>query len=490
MSVVPAVRIRPINERPERNDRQYVLYWMIANRRLSSNFALQYAIERAREWQKPLIILEALRCDYRWASDRLHRFVIDGMAGHARALAGSPVTYWPYIESSIGAGKGLLAALARDACLVVTDDFPSFFLPRMVAAAGSRIDARLEAVDSNGILPVRGTDKVFLTAYSFRSYMQGALRAQLSSWPAAIRWDDLPRCGPLPVDLQERWPATPLARLEEPAELVASLPIDHSVPAVDTRGGATAGRAALKRFVDDRLDRYIDDASHPDADGTSGLSPYLHFGHVSSHEVFDAVMNATGWTSRKLGAGKRGQREGWWGVPRGAEAFLDQLVTWREVGFNMCALRPDDYDQYSSLPAWARTTLGNHAGDPRTTQYSRDQFMSGATHDRVWNAAQTELARTGTCHNYMRMLWGKKILEWTRSPEEALETMIEIMNRLALDGRNPNSYSGYGWTLGRYDRPWGPERPIFGSVRYMSSDNTVRKLKVKRYLERWNESLF
>jgi deoxyribodipyrimidine photo-lyase len=316
--------------------------------------------------------------------------------------------------------------------------------------------------------------------------VQGAIRDQLSSWPQPIAFDKLPGCPPLAVDVQERWPATPTVLLDDPASLVAPLPIDHSVPAVEVRGGSAAARAVLNRFITQRLGRYVEDHSHPDREGTSGLSPYLHFGQLSAHEVFDAVMNAEGWTSRRLGSGKRGQREGWWGVSANAEGFLDQLVTWRELGFNLCALRPADYDQYSSLPSWARGTLEKHATDTRVHRYSRDEFMNAATHDRVWNAAQNELSTSGTCHNYMRMVWGKKILEWTRSPEEALDTMIEVMNCLALDGRDPNSYSGYGWALGRYDRPWGPEREIFGTVRYMSSENTVRKLKMKQYLEKWS----
>jgi deoxyribodipyrimidine photo-lyase len=483
---VPATRVRAVNDLQARPTAAYVLYWMTAYRRLTSNFALQHAVDQASEWGKPLIILEALRCDYRWASDRLHQFAIDGMAEHAQALEGSPARYLPYVEPERGAGKGMLARLAADACLVVTDDFPAFFLPRMVAAAGRRIGARLEAVDSNGILPARATEKVFLTAHSFRSYVQGALRDQLGSWPKAIAFGDLPVCPPLPADVHARWPVTPRVVLDEPARLLAALPLDHSVGAAAIRGGATAGRATLQRFITQGLGRYVEDHTHPDSEGTSGLSPYLHFGHVSTHEVFDAVMNAEGWTSRRLGAGKRGQREGWWGVSANAEGFLDQLVTWRELGFNMCALRPDDYDRYSSLPAWARATLETHAADPRSHRYSRQEFMNAATHDPVWNAAQTELAMSGTCHNYMRMLWGKKILEWTRSPEEALDTMIEVMNRFALDGRDPNSWSGYGWTLGRYDRPWGPEREVFGTVRYMSSANTLKKLRMKRYLQKWS----
>ena len=193
-------------------------------------------------------------------------------------------------------------------------------------------------------------------------------------------------------------------------------------------------------------------------------------------------MTQEGWTQRKLKASGGGKREGWWGTSRGAEAFLDELVTWRELGYNMCALR-DDYDRYESLPEWARSTLEAHARDRRPSRYTLAQFESASTHDPLWNAAQRQLVREGRLHNYLRMLWGKKILEWSRSPRQALETMIHLNNKYALDGRDPNSYSGIFWCLGRYDRPWGPERPIFGTVRYMSSENTARKLSVKEYLQ-------
>ena len=148
-------------------------------------------------------------------------------------------------------------------------------------------------------------------------------------------------------------------------------------------------------------------------------------------------------------------------------------------------LHRDDYDRYVSLPNWARETLEAHRADQRPYLYTMAQFEAAATHDRLWNAAQNQLVRTGTLHNYLRMLWGKKILEWTTGPEEALEIMIELNNKYALDGRDPNSYSGIFWTLGRYDRAWGPVRPVFGKVRYMSSVNTARKVRLKEYLRRY-----
>jgi len=485
---IPVSRLRALNDRDIRPTGRHVLYWMTAYRRLRANFALQRAVEVARDLGVPLVILEALRCDYRWASDRLHGFVIDGMAEHARMLKQEPVTYVPYVEPSRGAGQGLVEALAADACLVVTDDFPCFFLPRMALAAAGRVEVRLESVDSNGLLPMRQTDRTFLTAFSFRAHMQKTLRHALAEWPAEIDLTDLPKPRPLPAAIRERWPATPRASLESPGRLLASLPIDHSVPATRTRGGPTSARTALDRFVREALPRYGDDRNHPDLDGTSRLSPYLHFGHVSSHEIFEAVMSSERWTSRKLASPAGGKREGWWGTSASAEGFLDQLVTWRELGFNMCATRPHDYWRYDSLPDWARATLAEHTVDPREHLYTRADFESARTHDEIWNAAQRQLVRDGWMHNYLRMLWGKKILEWTPSPQEALETMIEIMNKYALDGRNPNSYTGYFWTLGRYDRPWGPERPVFGTIRYMSSESTRRKLKIKQFLKTYGES--
>lgn len=484
MVSTPLVRIRTLNDRPVRADGAYVLYWMTSYRRLSSNFALQRAVEVAREIGRPLIILEALRCDYLWASDRLHQFVIEGMGEHARALRDGPVRYYPYLEPASGAGRGLVERLAQEAAVVVTDDYPCFFIPRMLARAAERLTARLEAVDSNGLLPMRAEARTFVTALSFRAYLQRALPARLGDWPAPIDLTNLPASPTAlpPDDVLRRWPATPLVDLERAGRLCACLPIDHGVTPALAHGGQRAARAALDRFIHDRLAAYAEAHNHPDHHGTSGLSPWLHFGHISAQEVFEAVMTAERWTSRKLARSGGGKRAGWWGTSASAEAFLDQLVTWRELGFNMCATRPEDYASVASLPAWALATLGFHARDPRPHHYSLEAFEGAETHDEVWNAAQRQLLRDGWMHGYLRMLWGKKILEWTREPREALDTMIALMDKHALDGRDPNSYAGYGWTLGRYDRPWGPERPIFGTVRYMSSANTVRKLRMRKYL--------
>jgi deoxyribodipyrimidine photo-lyase len=250
-------------------------------------------------------------------------------------------------------------------------------------------------------------------------------------------------------------------------------------------GGSIAAEKTLERFIDRGLSAYATDRNQPEREVTSNLSPYLHFGHISAHRVFEELTKAQQWTPEKVSNKANGSSSGWWGTSEAAESFLDELITWRELGYNMCWQR-DDYDQYESLPDWAQETLAEHAGDERPHVYSLAEFEAAQTHDELWNAAQRQLVREGRLHNYLRMLWGKKILHWAKSPREALDIMIELNNKYAVDGRDPNSYSGIFWVLGRYDRPWGPERSIFGKIRYMSSESTARKVRVQGYIQKYS----
>lgn len=481
---VAAERLRAVNAAPLRPERDFVVYWMTANRRVRWNHALERAVELARELARPLVILEALRVGYPYASDRLHAFVLAGMADNLVRLQGRAVHYHPYVERAAGEGKGLLAALGARACAVVTDDYPTFFLPAMVAAAGARLDVRLEMVDASCLYPFRLAGKAFITAYLLRRQLQRHLPAWLDRLPAPdpLARLRLPRLEALPSALTRRWPAASAAQLADPAALAAALPIDHAVPPAG-RGGSVAAEARLARFLAHGLAGYHEARDEPDQDGASGLSPWLHFGHLSAHQVVAGVLTAQGWTPPLLSPTVNGSREGWWGVSPAAEAFLDQVITWRELGFNWAAHRPD-HREWSSLPAWAQATLGRHAADQRVPCYDVETFRRAATHDPLWNAAQRQLLGEGLIHNTLRMLWGKKILEWSRTPQEALATMLELNDRYALDGRDPNSYTGICWVLGRHDRPWAPERPIFGTVRFMSSQNMARKHGVKGYLAR------
>jgi len=336
---------------------------------------------------------------------------------------GSPVTYVPHVEAQQGDGARALGRLIEQACVIVTDDFPAFEIPLWIERVARRATVLMEKVDSNGLVPMRSTEKVFLTAASFRRYLQQQ-----------------------PAEFPKR---DPLAGLDLPRFILQAGPLalpsalDQTVPAVpEIPGGAAEGRRCLRAFLG---------SDHQ----YSGLSPYIHFGHLSAYEVRLAVAQS-----------RHPHRE----------RFLDQLTTWREIGFNRCALTTD-YDRYESLPQWARQTLERHRVDERPAVYTARQLEHGETHDALWNGAQQELVTRGRIGSYLRMLWGKKILEWSETPEEAFATAIHLNNKYALDGRDPNSYTGIAWTFGRYDRPWGPERPIFGLIRYMSSRNTVIKLR-------------
>lgn len=478
----PDDRVRRLNAAGICPQGQYVLYWMVTARRPSHSFALDHAVAYAKALARPLLIFEPLRIDYPWASARLHAFVVEGMQSNAAAFARTPALYYPYIEPKPGAAKGLLRALAADAAVIVTDDYPSFFIPHMIAAAAQQVQVRIEAVDGNGLLPLsRANGKAFYNAYHFRRFAQRHLAHELARMPRAqpLEGSRLRRLASLPAPVIARWPP---AQLDDPRRLVRALPIDQEVtPVSDLEGGARAAAVVLKRFVDARLSRYARERHHPDAQVASGLSPYLHFGHVGTHAILDALRAPERWDGMPRGLSAGGQRSGFWGLSAAAEAFLEELVTFRELALNTAATLPA-FDRYESLPAWSKRTLDAHAGDPREHCYTREAFEHAATHDRVWNAAQRQLHCEGRIHNHLRMLWGKQILAWSRSPHEALETMIALNNRYALDGRDPNSYAGIFWVLGRYDRPWAPERPVFGCVRPMTSASTERKLRMGNYL--------
>lgn len=485
MSVDP-LRVHALNAQPVREDGEYVLYWMIAARRTRSNPALEHAVVLANAMKLPLVVLEALRCDYPWASDRFHRFVIDGMRDQTSEFAAAGVSYHAYVEPRPGEGKGLLESMAQRAVRVVTDDFPCFFLPRMVEHAAARVGVRMESVDGNGLLPLRAVEKVFPTAYAFRRQLQRVLPEFLQVLPESKPLSRLKAKKALPIraEIKKRWPGVQKTLLSGELPSRQGIPLRADIGPTGVEGGSHAAHARLQGFLATKLSMYGSDRSEVESDVVSGLSPYLHFGHLGPHEVLAALAAQESWSLEKLGPERRGTREGFWGMSSDAEAWIDQWVTWRELGYNFCSKR-SDYAEFESLPAWALATLRKHRTDRRDPSYSLRHFEVGDTHDPLWNAAQGQLVSEGRIHNYLRMLWGKKILEWSKTPEEALDTMIELNNRYALDGRNPNSYSGIFWTLGRYDRPWAPERPIFGTIRFMSSANTARKFKIKGYLARY-----
>jgi deoxyribodipyrimidine photo-lyase len=480
-------RLRRLNGARTSGTRDYVLYWMQIYRRLERNHALDYALWCAEKLGKPLVVYEGLRLDYPWASRRLHRFALEGMAENAARCAELGLSYWPFVEEKKGGGRGLLRRLAERAALVVTDDFPCFIVPAQSAALAGKVDVPVIAVDSSSIVPLALLGPPVAAAAHLRPRVHKAF---------AEAWPHLAAPEPAVSGVAGRTVAAPFDvwAAGEVSEFVEGLPLDASVPPVAvTPGGSKAARERLDSFIEDRLQGYAEHRSEPRAPAeghASGLSPYLHFGHISIEEVVERVLATTGhWTPEELRIHSRGKRQGFFCDDPDVNSFLDEALTWRDVGFNWLRARREDAEGLErALPSWALATLGAHGGDDRPHLYSAEELEDGQTHDELWNAAQRELVATGTIQNYLRMLWGKKVLEWSPSPAEAYRVLVHLNNKYALDGRDPNSYTGILWCFGLFDRPWAPERRVFGRVRYMSSENTARKFKLGSYF-RYVEAL-
>ncbi len=485
-----------VNDKEVFVDGEYVLYWMIATRRFNYNAALEYAAKLAENYGKPLLVVEEISTSHKFANDRITSFVIQGMVENTSIFKEHNIRFIPWVETPLSGPMGLLKTLAKRACLIVTDDFPTYYPLSATKAAGKSLNRKVIAVDSNGVFPMSWTSSAFSTAHSFRRFIHANFSRCRETWPQKVPIntdydysisDDLYRsiiqeCSVKIPPYEWLWRCSEGGSTGKKA--LSTIDIDHDVqPVRQARGGRNTAAKKLAVFLKNRLNRYNVDRNNIEKPSVSGLSPWLHFGHISSIEIVGKILDSEKWTPENITTSRKGAREGWWGLPAGVESFLDQIITWRELGFNNAFHNPN-HNKYESIPEWAKLTLSEHTDDERML-YTFEQIENAETHDEVWNAAQQELLQTGIIHNYLRMLWGKRILEWAQTPEQAVEWMIELNDKYALDGRDPNSYTGIFWVLGRHDRAWGPERAIFGKIRYMSSENTKKKLKLKPYLQQF-----
>ena len=449
-------RVQVLNDAPIRAEAKYVLYWAQMNRRTTSNHALAHAISLANELNLPVLYYEGLTCSYPHANDRFHTFILEGVPETASRLKKLGAGYAFYLRRSASDSNDVLYQLAADAAAVVTDDYPVFVAAAHNARVPGRIGVAYRTVDSSCIVPMSLFEKREYAAYTLRPKIQRLLPSHLAALPMPAvrrRWN-------LPAPRFH----TPVSQGDVP-RLVASCNIDHSVgPSLTFRGGMSEAELRLKAFLDRGLRRYAKEKNEPSANATSRLSPYLHFGHVSSLEVALAVKGRA--EEDKLIDSE----------------FLEELIVRRELAFNHTRHGGPNPASLDLLPEWAKRSLKAHASDPRVPLYSREQFEGAATHDPLWNATQSELLLRGTIQGYYRMYWGKKILEWSASPQDAVDTMVYLHDRYALDGRDPNTYTNILWCLGLHDRPWF-ERPIFGVVRYMSLDGMKRKTDVEAYIK-------
>jgi deoxyribodipyrimidine photo-lyase len=428
-------------------------------KRATHNYALNFAVNMANERNLPLVVYEGLTFNYPWANDRIHTFILEGVAEKKAKFAEQGIRYLFSLERSARDPKNTVARLAKQAALLITDDYPCFIIPRHNSRV-AELSLPVFAVDANGMVPVSSLSKEEYAAFTIRPKIQRLL-------PDLPRRIVTPRIKNAAKSLDLDCPEI-VVTPETIPRLVVECDIDHSVkPSPIYHGGTENGRKRLKHFVQNILPHYHETRNEPSIDGCSRLSPYLHFGFVSIHEIVEAVERSNAPKKAK-------------------DPFLEEAIVRRELSFNFTRHNPH-YDSLRSLPEWALKTMRHHKDDNRPELIDAERIEAAETYDELWNAAQRELAITGLLHNYVRMLWGKKVIEWQRTYEMAFELLVHLNNKYALDGRDPNSYAGILWCFGKHDRPW-PEREIFGVIRYMSSASTGKKFKARKYIE-WTKQL-
>jgi deoxyribodipyrimidine photo-lyase len=454
-----ALRARAVNTHPERSGGEYVLYWMQSTHRLEENWALRLATREANRLGLPVVIHQGLDPTYEHANDRIHSFILHNARELAHRAESLGYHYQFVLRRRRADDRRVLDRLAARAALVVTDDFPTAGIAERTQRFAARCDHRVIAVESHAIVPAALFEKAEYAARTLRpkvmAHLEHALQ-QVTDEPPRVAVSDA------------LWHSIEVDRLDCTTDLAAEIArceIDHSVPPAPLPSGREAAMARLRAFCDVALADYDTRRSEPaDADGSSRMSPYLHFGQVSAAEVARAAIAAVGRAR--------------------AERFLDELVTWRELALNLC-LRKPSFGTLAALPDWVHRTMDAHAGDPREAVYSLEQLERAATHHPLWNAAQNELRATGVIHNVMRMYWGKSVLTWSATYAEAMRHLIYLNDKWALDGRDPSSYAGIQWCFGKFDRPWG-ERPVWGTIRSMSLERAYKKFDARTYERRWN----
>jgi deoxyribodipyrimidine photo-lyase len=453
-------RVRILNEAPERAGAKYVLYWSQMNRRVRTNHALEYAIRRANELRLPVLFYEGLTCSYPHANDRLHTFLLENVPDTERRLKERHIGYLFYLRRRIKDANNLLYLLAKNAAIVITDDYPAFIAVTNNAHVPDKIGVAYYAVDSSCVVPMSRHDKRHYGAYTIRPGIHKMVPEYLKPLQAE---EPIKRWKSSYLDPSLAGFHTPVAKNDIPA-LVASCEIDHTIPpSTSFHGGQEEAERHLQEFLENRLRRYAGDRNEPSRHATSNMSPYLHFGMISALDIALQVKEHAEQNHFM------------------SAEYLEELIVRRELAFNFARFTPNP-NTLSVLPDWCQATLRQHANDKRDPLYTREQMERAQTHDPLWNATQKEMLLRGKIHGYYRMYWGKKIIEWSATHEKALELMLEVHDRYALDGRDPNTYTNILWCFGLHDRPWGT-RPIFGSLRYMSFDGMKRKTDIKAYIQ-------
>ncbi len=442
-------RVQNLNDEDVR-DGDYVLYWMQSSQRAEHNHALEYAVQQANELDQRLLVVFGLTDDYPEANLRHYAFMLEGLEDVEEALRERGIKFVVHR----GSPDEVALEAGEDASLIVTDR--GYMRPQRrwrerVAREAGRL---LTQVESDVVVPVE-------LASGKREHAARTLRPKIGEYLEDFLVELKPT-KPEKQSLTMKMDGLDLSYIEK---VLDEMDLDRSVGSLSHlyRGGTSEAKKMFRRFLKESFGDYVGNRNQPQTDDVSHMSKYLHYGHVSP--IWLALE------ARKANATKDN-----------VESFVEELVVRRELSMNFVFYTPD-YDSYSNLPDWAKKTLEEHKDDEREYVYTQKQLESAETHDEYWNAAMREMVHTGYMHNYMRMYWGKKVLEWSNTPEHAYRTTLYLNNKYFLDGRDPNSFANVAWVFGQHDRGW-TEREVYGKVRYMSAGGLERKAKPEQYVEK------
>ena len=446
--MVQKERIKTLNKR-EIKKRDYVLYWMQGSQRAEYNHALEYAILKANELRQPTIVFFGITDHFPEGNERHYTFMLEGLREVKRALKKRGIQMVILHKSpELGAIQ-----LAKGASLAVVDRGYLKIQKKWRDSAATQMNCPLIQVESDVIVPVEETSPK-------EEYAAATLRPKINK-----------KLNHFLVPLKHIEPVSDSLSLEfdffdieDVGKTISRLRIDRSVKKVNSfHGGTKEAQKHLRIFLEDKLDHFPELRNDPTLDFISHMSPYLHFGQISPLLIALKALETKS---------------------SGIEAFLEELIVRRELSMNF-VFYIEQYDSYEAVPEWAKKSLKSHQTDKRSYLYRLEELETAQTHDPYWNAAQREMVVRGKMHGYMRMYWGKKIIEWSKTPEEAFRVALYLNNKYELDGRDPNGFTGVAWCFGKHDRPWG-ERPIFGNVRYMNGKGLKRKFDADGYVKMMN----
>ncbi len=446
-------RIKLLNERQFNESGKYIIYWMTHSHRAHFNHGLEFAIKLSNEYKKPLFVYFPVTDKYKFSNIRYYKFMLDGILEAKESIEERNIKF---VIEKVDNIKERVLEISKNSFALITDKAYLKYQRNLQKKIADILDTAVFEVESDVCIPVEiASNRQENFAFEFRRKIYSLLdRFLIPPKPKEPKIKSVF----LDFGINE-------INLKNSTDILNALNIDKSVPLSPFFiGGYSQAKKYLKIFIDRKLHKYKDFRNHPELDYQSNLSPYLHFGQISPVEVVLEILS------------EYKQRD------ENVESFFNELIVWRELARNFCYYNPN-YNQYEGIPEWAKQTLEEHRNDKREYIYTLEEFESAKTHDEYWNAAQLELLKTGKMHNYMRMYWCKKIIEWTKDPKEAFDIACYLNDKYELDGRDPNGYAGISWCFGTHDRPW-KERKIFGKIRFMSSSGLESKFDIKKYVEK------